>query len=300
METNENVEIKDKETNNINTDNNNNERTENSNENNNENNKSEKENNLNINPENTDNQKNDDNANNEEEVQTLKKLTKLSPLKLEYPELQTRLIEEMIHYLYKNNYCHFNNYKPSTHYDITVFPNSFSKSLFNKAKFYNLAIQKTLSIISSKHYHNITDICNSFYKDSTTNNKSFSSFNFLLKTANHLTEQYNKNKHFIINSTSSANTIDTLNNTNFYLTKPSTMLINENVYSIDKTKKFIYFEKNIPSPNNINFSDNQFYSYFSSKYRFYYNITALEDPQVYHYEKTFLRAIFILFREKCY
>lgn len=204
---------------------------------------------------------------------------KLSPLSIEFPELQTRLIEEMLFFLYENNLCHFNKYKAINHYDISVYPNSFSKQLFDKAKFYNLALQKSIALISSKYYLKVTNLCNKFFKDIESKDTQFSSIDKLLNAANSLIEQYNNNN---INNCKNNNQ----SNINYYFTKPSTLLINENVYSIDKIKKFIYYNKHDVQPDNIYFSDNQFYSYFSNKYKYYYNISALKDPTVFYYDKT--------------
>lgn len=202
----------------------------------------------------------------QEQVNHQKEKIKLAPLELQLPEVPRRLKEEMIHYLYMNHMNHFVDHKVKSHIDVAVFPTPTVGGLFDKAKFYNLAIQKTIAQTASKFTKEMINYIESIF----TINPS-SKLSPFLSVAKELLNNYESNSSY------------------YKTAKSSTLLFVENSFSIDRKKSFVYLDSSNPQPNNMYLSDNQFYSTFSNKYPNYYNsFSSLPQDKfsVYSYEKT--------------
>lgn len=167
-----------------------------------------------------------------------------------------KLEEEMIYYLYSNNLVSYNNFKAESHIKFNIIPVEISKRLYNKAKFYNIAIQKLLSASTLNQEKSLISIISKYLSSSTET--------LFLEIANKLIDQYE--------------------NGSFYMSRPSSLMIIENQFLIDTSKNFIFLSNTNLHPNQIHFSDNQFYNHFSNKYPDYFQ--QYKDLEMLVYQKT--------------
>lgn len=171
--------------------------------------------------------------------------------------IPSSLIEEMINFLYSTGITNYKGFKALNHVDFSIFPIPFYKTYFDKAKFYNIAIQKIVANFAYRNYEEVVILAEKYLSGTKISSH--------LNAAKKLVEQYADKSDFKI--------------------RPSTFLVSENEYSVDKHKKFIYLTNTVVSPNQIQLADNQFYQTFSKKYPTFFNLPD-DIAKVYHYEKT--------------
>lgn len=131
----------------------------------------------------------------------------------------------------------YKDFELLNHVDFSITLVPLVKSLYDKAVFYNICIQK-LILYASQDKENLITLAEKYFSDS----------NLIEKLITIAKKEENIIRRF----------------------KTPLAVINRNDYIIDKNKKFIYLVNSEIVPNQIHFSDNEFYSNFSNKYPVYF------------------------------
>lgn len=171
--------------------------------------------------------------------------------------IPSSLIEEMINYLYSSGISNYKGFKAINHIDFSIFPIPLYKTYFDKAKFYNIAIQKIVANFAYRNYEEVVVLAEKYLLDTKVNSH--------VKIARNIATQYSEKNDF--------------------KGRLSTFLVSENEFSIDKQKKFVYLTNTNVTPNQIQLADNQFYQTFSKKYPTFFKLPD-DISKVFHYEKT--------------
>ena len=160
-------------------------------------------------------------------------------MELRVEDFPYRLKEELINFLYITNTTKYKDFNLINHHDMVITPVPMMKSLFDKANFYNICLQKLFFYCSNDHEFIIQLGKNLFSK-----NEIISS---IIKIAE---KHYNIVRRF----------------------KTPFAILNRNDYSVDKNKKFIFMNHQELFPYGLQLSDSEFYSNFSKKYPSYFEV----------------------------
>lgn len=139
----------------------------------------------------------------------------------------------------------FNDFDLLNHVDFCITPVPVVKSLFDKAVFYNLCLQK-LFVYAANDKKTLIELTETFFPNNML-------IQALLKIA--------KNEFKILRRF-----------------KTPFCTINRNDYVSDKDKRFIFLTNTELIPTQLKFSDNEFYAIFSNKYPLYFPIS--KDAQI--------------------
>lgn len=178
-----------------------------------------------------------------------------------------RLKEELVNYLYMNKLTTHNDFNTINHVDFCITPIPVVKSLFDKINFYNICIQKLL-VYAANDKSTIIDLAENFFGS----NKVIKG---MIEVA--------KKEHSIVRRF-----------------KTPFCLINRNDYVIDQFRKFAFLINTELIPNQISFTDNEFYAIFSSKYPLYFptstEVKVLKDNE----EKNIENQEYLTYTNKAY
>lgn len=133
------------------------------------------------------------------------------------------------------------DFETVNHADFCITPVPVVKSLFDKASFYNICIQK-LFINAASDKSTVIELAEKFFGG----NKIIKG---LIEVAK---KEYNIVRKF----------------------KVPFSLLNRNDYAICQLKKFVYLVNTELVPNQVTFADNEFYAIFSSKYPMYFPVNS--------------------------